>query len=683
MLLVYERLICIRFGMLFLRLSRMITAALVVSALLVWAQTPYSGHGAGSIPPDVVKKYAPPPLSPELTRRIQAMLDVRSPGLGLVSPDGNRLFFGWNITGTPAVWRLDGPKAFPVQMTGGEDRTSVAGITPDGRHLILSRDWGGQEDPGLYLQPSDGGALRVVQHIPKVQTFPAFTSGAAFTSGDSKWIYFIANDLKPDSYAIYRYDLAAGKKELLFSQDGIWRIEDYREKPSDTTLLLRKATGALSCEFYEWNTSGRTLKPILGQGETTEYTASYAADPAALLVLTNKLGNFRRLYLWKPQGDFTAVTPEMQMDVSGFTIDPARRHLYYTINDGGYSRLRVLDARTLAPTPFPEFQDADHVYPGTPSRDGSFVTLGVERSQAPRTNYVYDWKTKTLTEWALPSAPEVELTKFAVARLESYPARDGTKIPMFVCYPARCAPEAPPGDLCPVVVNFHGGPEGQAQPGFSPYAQLFVEAGFIFVEPNVRGSDGYGKAWLEADNGPRRLQIITDIDDAGKYARKHFARGGKTPKVAITGESYGGYSALMGMTMFAGTYDAGVSIVGISNLITFLENTAPYRRLLRSTEYGDPKKDREVLQKLSPVTYLDRVKAPVLLIQGVDDPRVPAGEALQIHQGLAARGISSTLILVEGEGHGAARRSGRVVMTGQMLRFLEEHLLQKANTKAN
>jgi dipeptidyl aminopeptidase/acylaminoacyl peptidase len=367
------------------------------------------------------------------------------------------------------------------------------------------------------------------------------------------------------------------------------------------------------------------------------------------------------------------------MDVSDFDIDPARRHVYYTLNDGGYTRLRVLDARTLAPAAFPEMKDADHVYPGLPSRDGRYVTLGVETSRAPRTNYVYDWETKTLTQWVLPSAPEVDLTRFAVARLESYPARDGTKIPMFVRYPARCAPEAPAGgDPCPVVVDFHGGPEGQAQPGFSPYAQLFVDAGFIFVEPNVRGSDGYGKAWLEADNGPKRLDVITDIEDAGKYARTRFARGDKAPKVGISGGSYGGYSTLVGLSLFAGTYDAGASVVGFSSLITFLKNTAPYRRLLRITEYGDPEKDAEALRKLSPITYVDRVNAPLLLIQGLDDPRVPAGEAVQIQEALASRGVKSTLILIEGEGHGAARRAGRVLMTGHTLRFLEEHLLGKA-----
>jgi dipeptidyl aminopeptidase/acylaminoacyl peptidase len=129
------------------------------------------------------------------------------------------------------------------------------------------------------------------------------------------------------------------------------------------------------------------------------------------------------------------------------------------------------------------------------------------------------------------------------------------------------------------------------------------------------------------------------------------------------------------MTMFAGTYDAGASVVGFSSLLTFLNNTAPYRRLLRVTEYGDPGKDHDALVKLSPITYVDRVKAPLLLIQGLDDPRVPAGEAVQIQEALAGRGVPSTLMILEGEGHGSARRGGQALMAGHTLRFLEQHLV--------
>jgi dipeptidyl aminopeptidase/acylaminoacyl peptidase len=288
---------------------------------------------------------------------------------------------------------------------------------------------------------------------------------------------------------------------------------------------------------------------------------------------------------------------------------------------------------------------------------------------------VWDWEKKTLTQWVLPSAPEVDLSGFVPAKLMAYPAKDGTKIPMFVRFPKGCAPgENPAADPCPVVVEFHGGPESQATPGFSAYAQMFVEAGFVFVEPNVRGSDGYGKTWLDADNGAKRLDVVSDIDDAGKWIRANWGRNGKAPRVGVTGGSYGGYAALVAMTMFAGTYDAGATEVGISNLETFLRNTAPYRRILRTSEYGDPEKDADTLKKLSPVTYLDRVKAPLLVIQGVNDPRVPAGEAIQIHDLLEKRGIFAPLILFADEGHGASKRANRVLSIGHVIRYFEENL---------
>lgn len=648
-----------------------LASLVLLAASAARAQAPYSGHGASSLPGETIRKFAPGPLDPSVSRRIQTMLDLRAPGLGQVTPDGKRLFFGWNITGTAAVWRLDAPKGFPVQVTGGEDRTGLADITPDGKLLVLSRDFGGQEDPGLYLQLVGGGALRTVQHKKGSRAF------YAFTQDDARTLWFVANDVKPDRYAIHRYGISSGRNDVVFDEPGLWRIADHREEAGEVTLLLSKATGALSAEIFEWDPRTKQLRPLLGQGETTEYDVAYAVEPGELLVLTNKLGEWRRLYRFR-EGNFTPVTPEMSMDVSGFQIDDARRRIYYTVNDGGFEKLRVLDGRTFQAQRFPEMKDADHVYSGSVSRDGRLVTIGVETARAPRAAYVYDWQTETLTQWVVPSVPEVDTQTFAAVRLESYPARDGTSIPMLVRYPKRCAPEAPPGgEPCPVIVDFHGGPEGQSQPGFSPLDQVLVDAGFIHVLPNVRGSDGYGKTWLNADNGEKRLAIITDIEDAGRHWREKATRGGKPPKVGITGGSYGGYSTLMGMSMFAGTYDAGAAIVAISNLETFLKNTAPYRRLLRASEYGDPEKDAEALRQLSPMTYVDKVNAPLLLIQGVDDPRVPAGEAIQIHENLTKRGVPVELILLEGEGHGSARRSSQVMEYGHTLRFFEQHLLGK------
>ncbi|MCC7218876.1 MAG: S9 family peptidase [Burkholderiales bacterium] len=655
-----------------------VSAFALLAAVAAGAQQPtYSGHGAASVPAAVVAKYAPPPLEPAVTRPIQAMLDVRAPGLGIVAPDGRRLYFGWRITGTPQVFRLDGPGAFPIQMTGGEDPTGVAGVTPDGRWLVLQRDAGGREDPGLFLQRAGGGPLVTVQSIPKVRTH------FQFASEDSQAIYYSANDVAPENFAIYRYDLASGAKTAVFAEKGLWAVADHRGHGDGLRLLLMRIKGPFAREYVEYVPATKARTALLGADEDVEYDAAYAAQDGELLVRTNRFGEFRRLYRWPIGADtaaasFREVLAPAGMDVADFGIDDARRHVYATINDGGYTRLVVLDARTLAVQKLPLPQDAEHVYPGRPTPDGRFVPIGVESGTAPRTSYVWDWQRRRLVQWVVPSAPEVDTATFARARLVHYTARDGTRIPMFVRFPPGCAPdENRQSAPCPVLVEFHGGPEAQALPGFSPYMQLFVDAGFIVAEPNVRGSDGYGRAWLEADNGVKRLDVITDIDDAGRWIRAHWARGGTPPRIGVMGGSYGGYAALVAMSMFAGTYDAGVAVVAISNLQTFLRNTAPYRRALRIAEYGDPDRDAEALARLSPVTNLDRVRAPLLLIQGVNDPRAPVGEAIQMHEALAARGAPSQLILFADEGHGAAKRANQVLQIGHILRFFATNLTDR------
>jgi dipeptidyl aminopeptidase/acylaminoacyl peptidase len=613
--------------------------------------------------PAVLARYAPPPLPAELSRRVQAMLDVRSPAAGQLSPDGTRLFFNWSVTGTSQVWRLDGPQRFPVQLTGGEDPTTLQAVMPDGRHIVVSRDRGGAENPGLYLQPAGGGPLETIFQKDAVR------AALGYVSRDGASIFYTANDRKPDSFAIYRYDVAARRAELIFAEDGVWGIADHRD---DGRLLLVKTTGNTSSEYFGYDPATKDLTPWLGQGETEDYDVEFGVPEGELIVRTPKLGDFQRLYRYRiDTRQLTPITPEIAGDISDFTINQDSRRLLYTVNDGGYTRPHARDARSFTELRLPALPPADHVYFGSTTRDGRYTTIVTDSSTALSSSSVLDWTTGTLTRWHTPSAPEVDPGRFAAATLESYPARDGTPIPMFVRRPAHCAGAASP---CPVVVEFHGGPEIQAVPGFDRVAQLYVDAGFIYVTPNVRGSDGYGKTWLHADNGPKRLQVITDIEDCARFIRDRWGANGQPPKIGITGGSYGGYSTLVGMTMFAGAYDAGVASVGMSNLKTFLNNTAPYRRQLRITEYGDPKKDRDALRRLSPITYIDRVRAPLLIIQGVNDPRVPVTEALQMQTALERRRIASGLILFGDEGHGSRKRDNQVQELGHTLKFFLEHL---------
>ncbi len=637
-------------------------ASAVASAAPAPAATGYSGHGAESVSPEVLAEFAPTPVPAEIIARVQALLDVKAPGAGRLSPDGKALYFSWSISGTRQLWRLDGPKQFPVQMTGGDAPTGIVATTPDGKWLILSRDRSGEENPGLYLQDPKGGPLTVIQHKPKVQTT------FFFVSDDSKFVYFRANDVKQATYVIYRWDIEKKQREVVFDQqEGIWAVADAK---ADGRLLLAKEVGSNMSEYFEYDPAKKSLTPLFGQGERQDYNAEYGAAEGEVIVQTPKLGEFRRLYSWKA-GTLTPISPDIKHDVDSFSIDRQKARILYNVNEGGYMRLHGLDAKTFKALKLPAFPPSDHVLVASTTPNGKFTTFSVDTGKGPQLSYSLEWKSSKLSEWHVPSSPEIDTSRFARAALEQYPARDGTMIPMFVRRPEKC--DKP----CPVVVNFHGGPEGQTLAGFSVSAQAFVDAGFVFVAPNVRGSDGYGKTWLHADDGPKRLDVITDIEDCARFIRKSWGDGGKEPKVGIMGGSYGGYSTLVGMSMFAGAYDAGAENVGFSSLVTFLQNTAPYRRPLRISEYGDPDKDREALIKLSPITYIDRIKAPLLLIQGANDPRVPVGEAVQVYRALQAKKLPAKLMIFADEGHGSQKRENVALTMGHMVRFFQEHLLGK------
>ncbi len=652
-----------------------IISILIFSVQLLTGQSAvaqYSGLGTESVSQETLKKYAPPALNPAMANKLKKMFDVTSPGMGLLAPDKKTLYFTWRVTGISQVWKIDGPKNFPVQLTSGNDAVSISEVAPNGNFLIISKDLNGQENPGLFKLDLKTGFIEELYRKPKVQ------ASFSFITDDSSTMYFTANDKSPDSYSVYKMILADKSIETVYDGQGPWYVAD--QKNNGQKILLVKYNGAKQNEYFDFNPKTKALKPVIGQNEKEEYEVSYAARENEYLVLSNKTTDFKRLYSFTVGAGLKPVTPEMNYEVSGFNVDQKLTRVIYSINREGYTEIGVLDAKTLKPLAVPKLPivkgaSVDHVFNGATTRDGRVTMFGVVTSKAPRLAYSYDWATKKLTQWVLPSAPEVDLSKFVVSELMSYETRDKVKIPMFVRFPEKCKIGNKNRQKCPVVVHFHGGPEGQSQPGFSTMAQAFVDEGFIFVEPNVRGSDGYGKKWIDMDNGPLRENVIADIEDASIWIKNNWKDAdGSAPKVGVMGWSYGGYSTLMAMTRFAGAYDAGVALVGMSNLVSFLNNTAPYRRILRISEYGDPVRDKEALMKLSAVTYVDRVKAPLMIIQGANDPRVPVGEALQIHDTLTKKKVPSELIIFADEGHGSAKKENQVLEIGNTIEFFKKHL---------
>ncbi len=626
----------------------------------------YKGFGENSLPEEVVQKFAPKPLPPEETRIIENLMDLRAPGRGLLTPNNKNLIFSWSVTGTRQIWKLDGPNRFPIQLTGGEDGTRLLEIAPNGKFALVSRDSKGNEFPGIFKMDLQGSPLKVIYRQQKVK--PRF----GFITKDSRFAYIFANDQHPVNYTLYKINIATGEKQEVMNTPGSWYLADWDEKRGK--FLLANLTGSRSTEISEFDLKSKKLTPIIGQGEKELYWISYTNKPGEFLVSTNKLRDFNSLYTLK-NGKLTALL-KLDKEIEGYELSDNRKYLRVQLNRDGYTEMIIYNFPSMVKrkriTGFSASKAKGrvlHMYGGGFSKDNRYMPLSVLYSKAPTENYVLDLRTMKLRSWNKASAPEINTSKFVEPVLTKYEAKDGTEIPMFIKQPEHCIKQ-----VCPWIVNFHGGPEGQSRPYMSASSQYLIEKGFALAWPNVRGSTGYGRKWSDADNGPDRLKVISDIEDAARYIRKAFGTKDNPPKIGVMGGSYGGYSVMMAMTKFAGSYDAGVAVVGMSSLLSFLQNTAPHRRHLRTSEYGDPEKDLEALKKLSAMTYIDQAKDPVLIIHGVTDPRVPVGEAYQMHQELTKRGVNSDMILFPDEGHGVRKRKNRVLYLGHIAKFFEKHL---------
>jgi dipeptidyl aminopeptidase/acylaminoacyl peptidase len=624
-------------------------------------QSSYSGHGEGSVSQKDLDKYAPKAIDADLARKIQNILDLRSPNRGEIDRNAKTIAFNWNVTGNTQVWVMNTEGGFPVQVTGGEEAAFLSGMSADGRTLFISRDNKGDEYHGLYMMELDGDRTLVPIHNPN-----RVTVGLQYVSKDGLHIYYYANDIKSSDYAIYRFNLKKKERELVYNGKGFWRLSDSNDKGK---LILSKIISNVHSEHYLFDEKTKELTPLLGTNEVEEYRVSFSKKDGEYIVRTSKFGEFKRLYLYQSKNKkFTPITEDRNADISSYSLSPDKSRLVYTINEKGALKAEARETESFKKISLPfEKTDLSVSITSTYSARHSLIsTLGYD---TPMMHYLYDHNTKKLRPVSAPSVPEISVKNFTQDKLEYYTAKDGTQIPMWVKRSKECEVK-----VCPVIVNFHGGPEAEASPGFDAIVELYTERGFVFVRPNVRGSSGHGKSWLTADDGPKRLDVVSDIEDVAIFIKKNWAKNGVVPKIGVSGGSYGGYSTYMAMTKFAGAYDAGVSSVGMSSLVTFLQNTADYRRALRESEYGSLEHDMDALIKLSPITYIDRIKSPLLIIHGAMDPRVPAGEALQFFDHMKKKKIEGDLILFPDEGHGVRKRANRVLNIGHTIEFFEKHL---------
>ncbi|MCX2732553.1 S9 family peptidase [Saccharopolyspora sp. NFXS83] len=415
-------------------------------------------------------------------------------------------------------------------------------------------------------------------------------------------------------------------------------------------------------------TADERFRALTGLGEHTRSThIRWLPDDSGLIVSTNadrdRTGVAR---LDARTGERTWLVTSEEHDLLGW-LSPDGRTLLVQTNDDGAARLALHDARTGAlrrSVPLPGDGWCSFPLPAPVwSPDSRLIALSFSSPEVPGDVLVVDVEQEapiTMTDSAAALAGE----RLATPTAHRVPGTDGAGVPCFVYEPAE-----PTGSS---VLMIHGGPEGQSVRTFNPVVQGLAAQGHTVLVPNVRGSTGYGKSWYSADDGRKRLDSVQDLAALHEWLPQ---LGLDPARSALWGGSYGGYMVLAGLAFQPQRWAAGVDIVGISSLVTFLENTSPYRRAHREREYGSLADDAEFLREASPLTHVDEISAPLFVIHGANDPRVPLSEAEQLAEAVRRNGVECELLVFDDEGHGLAKRSNRLDAYPRALAFLTRHLL--------
>jgi dipeptidyl aminopeptidase/acylaminoacyl peptidase len=452
------------------------------------------------------------------------------------------------------------------------------------------------------------------------------------------------------------FDMGGWCQPVGFSPDGQWlAVTRLTERSGDNDLYL--------VDVAEGRDSGEVVHVSPHDDEARYSSPSWLPDSSGFFFSTDQGRDLSAIARYDMAERSWSYVLEREWD-AGCTIDWPGRTLLVETNEDGASRAELLDPATLASlgdVPLPGRGVAGIGF----SRDGRRIAYSFTSPVEPGDAWLYDLEAKTTVR--LTTSPRgVPASEMVEPELHRFASFDGEQIPVFL-YRPRVAIGAPP-----IVVWIHGGPESQYVPSFNPVIQYFVARGYAVAAPNVRGSTGYGKRFSQLDDRRRRLDSVADLASLHDWLRS--AAGIDGERAALFGGSYGGYMVLAGLAFQPERWAAGVSVVGISSLKTFLENTADWRRRFREREYGSLETDADFLVEASPLTHAHDIRAPLFLIHGENDPRVPVGEARQIHELLRAKGIRTELLIYGDEGHGLAKLKNRLDAYPKAADFLDEVL---------
>jgi dipeptidyl aminopeptidase/acylaminoacyl peptidase len=586
-----------------------------------------------------------------LTYEFARYLKIRGAWGASWSPDARRVSFLTEITGVPQVWEVpvEGGPSWPEQLTFYEERVSRAEYSPNANRLLFDMDDGGNERTQLFLL--EDGEVRELTRAPG-----AINYSGGF-SPDGSRIAYTATRRNGTDFDVFVQELDE-EPEMVWEVSGYHTISDWA--PDGSFLLVSRHRSNLDNDLYLLLlSSGEATLLTPHEGDARFYGACVTPDGGSAYLATDVGGDFMRLArLDFSTLVFTYLTPD-DWDVEDLDLSRDGRYLLASRNIEGYSHLMFFsgEGRRMPDPEIPEGIVGGFEF-SPDSKRLALTLVGPTRNPDVAVLDLPDGDIKQVTRSSTAGIPR---STFRHPRLVRYPTFDGREIPALFYDPED-------GDA-PVVVNVHGGPEGQSRPAFAPVTQYLLHRGYAVFFPNVRGSTGYGKAYTHLDDIELRMNSVRDLAHAAQWLRKKGHQ-----RVAVMGGSYGGFMVLAALTEYPELWSAGVDIVGIANLVTFLKNTGSYRRALREAEYGSLQRDRDFLESISPIHKAHRIRVPLMVIHGKNDPRVPVGEAEQIVERVRENGGTVEYLLYEDEGHGLAKLKNRLDAYPRIAAFLDEHL---------
>ena len=581
---------------------------------------------------------------------IRDYLEIRTAHPMGFSPDGSKLLVGSNLPGTMQLYRMPSAGGLLTQVTSFDEPVTGRYLRTADR-IVFGIDEGGNERTQIHLIDDDGS-----NHVDLTKD-PEHIHRPGGTSRDGRLLVHACNRRNGTDFDVFVRDLASGQERCVFdrgglnwaagfSPDGRWvGVIAYTQRPMDAELYLASVDGdeVVHCTPH---------------GDEAMYgMPAWLPDSSGFYFPSDEDREFASIARYDMASRSWTWALETSWD-SSCDVDDVGRNLLVETNEEGYSVLRLYDPATLALRTEIELPFRGTVPAAQFSRDGSKLAYSIVGAKIPGDTWVYDVDAQTSRR--VTNSPNT-VEEFVEPALHRFASFDDESVPVFV-YGSADGPR-------PAVVWVHGGPESQERPIFNPIVQYLVSRGYVVLAPNVRGSTGYGKRYHHLDDKRKRLDSVADL--ASLHAWASAEKIVDPSRVAVMGGSYGGFMTLAALAFQPTLWAAGVDVVGIANWVTFLENQPPWRRRFREREYGSLDDDREFLVSVSPLTHADEIRAPLFVIHGRNDPRVPLVEAEQIHAAVSSKGLASGFLVYDDEGHGLAKLKNRLDAYPKAVDFLD------------